>query len=87
MTPSQSVALNRHLAANRMTDEDLWSNGCHAITPIHLFDTVRTAKDIISYSNYDCANLDRLLELALRYCAEHNVSLGDHIPETLHLTD
>ncbi len=87
MTPAQSAAVARHLAARRLTDEDLWSNGFHAITPIQLLDTVRTAQGIISYSNYDCANLDRVFELALRYCAEHNIPLGDHMPETLHLTD
>ena len=60
---------------SRIKDEELWSNGFNDITPAHLLDTIQTAKDKIDYSNYDCANLNRLQEILLRYCEEHNIKV------------
>ena len=60
----------------RLKDKDVWHNGFHPISPEHLIGSLETAKQEISYSNYDCANLDRLREILYRYCEEHNVPLG-----------
>lgn len=65
------------LAKNRMTDKDLWHNGFHPILPVNLVESVTTAKNQISYSNYDCNNLSRLIEIMMRYCEEHGISLTE----------
>lgn len=64
----------------RITDKDLWHNGFHPITPEHLIDSLRSAKEVINYSNYDCDNFNRLKEILLRYCEEHKIPLGKPLP-------
>lgn len=85
MNNIEKAALDKLIKNHSIDEEDLWHNGFCKITPIHLIDSVKTAQNEISYSNYDCANLDRLLTLALRYCKEHDIPFGEHIPETLKL--
>ncbi len=83
MTTNESTQLQRFIEARTQEGNDLVHNGCHAITPLHLIDTIVTAKDAINYSNYDCANLDRALTYLLKYWSEHNIPLGEDIPEGL----
>lgn len=66
----------------RLKDKEVWHNGFHLITPEHMIGSLSTAKTEISYSNYDCANLDRLREILYRYCEEHNIPLGQPLDET-----
>jgi hypothetical protein len=83
MTPKQKKAVDEYLKTHRVEGEDLVHNGFHSITPLQLIDTLATAKDALDYSNYyDCGNLDRILTYLLMYCEEHNIPLGEHVPET-----
>ena len=63
----------------RIPNSVLWHNGFHPITPEHLIDSLQTAKDNLDFSNYDCANYDRLREILLRYAEEHHIPLGKPI--------
>lgn len=83
MSPETKAKVEAFIAKRRLTDKEVFHNGFHEITPLHMIDTIMSAKGEISFSNYDCANLDRIMELLLRYCTEHNIPLGDYVPETL----
>jgi hypothetical protein len=63
------------LAKRRKKDDFLWNNGFHPITPAHLIESLFTAKNELNYSNYDCDNFNRVIEILLRYCEEHNIPL------------
>lgn len=63
----------------RESDADLWHNGFHPITPEHMIDSLASAKDALSSSNYDMENLDRVKEILLRYCEENNIPRGNAI--------
>lgn len=83
MEAKEKELLEKFLAGRTLSDEDLTNNGFHDITPAHLIDTIVTAQGVLDYSNYDNANLDRILTYLLRYWKEHNIPLGPHCPEGL----
>lgn len=83
MTSELKAKVDAFIAKHRKPDSEVFHNGFHEITPLNLIDSILSAKGEISFSNYDCANLDRVIELLLRYCEEHNIPMGDHVPETL----
>lgn len=60
----------------RMDDAELWHNGFHPITPANLINSLESAKEVINYSNYDCANFNRLIEILLRYSEEHGIEVS-----------
>lgn len=63
------------LSKRRIEDSELWHNGFHPISPAHLIESLLSAKEELSFSNYDCANFDRLAEVLMRYCEEHHISI------------
>lgn len=63
------------LAKRRKKDDFLWHNKFHSITPAHIIESLLTAKNELNYSNYDCDNFNRVIEILLRYCEEHNIPL------------
>lgn len=63
------------LEKTRIKSGYLWDNGFHSITPAHLIESLYSAKNELNYSNYDCSNFDRVIEILLRYCEEHNIPL------------
>jgi hypothetical protein len=77
--------IQKFVKRHRINDVNLHHNGFHNITPLHLIDTIQTVKESLDYSNYDCGNLDRLMEILFRYVEEHKIPLGDVVPETLNL--
>jgi hypothetical protein len=83
MSPEEHAKVNDFIAKHRKTDAEVFHNGFHEITPVHLLDSLLSAKGEISFSNYDCNNLDRVMEIVFRYCEEHNIPWGNHLPETL----
>lgn len=70
----KEVNFKRYLK-NRLPNNQLKHNGFHEITPYHLLDSLESAKDVISYSNYDCANYDRIIEILIRYCEQNKINI------------
>lgn len=83
MTTKEKALLTKFLATKVQSESDLVHNGCHPITPLHLVDTIISVKDAVSYSNYDCGNLDRILTYLIKYWMEHDVPPGEDIPTGL----
>lgn len=83
MNPKEKALLDKYLEGRTMSQEDLTNNVFHDITPLMLINTIASAKEALNYSNYDNANLDRILTYLLRHWKEHNIPLGDHCPEGL----
>lgn len=63
------------LERRRIKDKSLWHNRFHSITPAHLIESLYSAKNELNYSNYDCSNFDRVIEILLRYCEEHKIPI------------
>lgn len=68
------MSFERYLNS-RISDEDLLHNGFHPITPDHLLDTLESAKEELSFSNYDTSNINRVIELLIRYYKQNNVDI------------
>lgn len=72
------------ITKDRMSDEELTGNGLHSIDPIHLLGTIEFCRETVSYSNYDCGNLDRLKEILLRYCEGKGIALAPNgVPKAM----
>lgn len=72
---TKKVSFQRYLES-RIADKDLNHNGFHPITPYHLLESIETARKALSFSNYDCENYKRVIEILIRYYREHGIDIS-----------